>query len=855
MKNYLLLCALPIIALCGLWACSYEDEPDMNHPGKIQVTLTVSSGAMTGITRSTDENTIRDMNFHLCDKTGSVVLHRYQTAATLHFECLPGDYTLYVVANMHEDMGDLSQAQLMAYAVPHKTDYEDLPMTGLLEISILASQGATVQLPTLEVRRQVAKVAYNIAVMPADIELHSVRICSVPKSAGLFAGEDAPSRQDANYTNTSEVAVSGREASGVCYLLPNPQGTNPAITDQRQKNADNAPAHASYFLIQATRGERVLTYRVYLGENNTDNFDVRRNTFHTLNITIRGDDEIDTRMSGYTVSVWDDLEDGGGNGYCIADSPKHLYVRVESSGDAPALSYTVDVATGDSNALSIGGKKYKDAVYAVSSYNGTNSYLLDYAPTVFSSLNDKLRYAVTVRDEYGFCQKFEFTRTFTNLLRVKVLGGGSVTVSSALYTTDIAGTAGDKLALGYSCSLQASSNSSSKFEGWYSDEACTTQVSTSTVYSYTAKSRSRTLYAKFVMAEHTPLDTNGTANCYIAPKKLTRYSFDATVMGKGDWSTNIQPKKLSGTTAKVIWETEAHNEYESVVRYAFYEKGRIYFATGSKYGNALIGLFDASGKCIWSWHIWAVDYDPAEHAEIYSSGAAFMDRNLGAMSESLTERGLYYQWGRKDPFIYPANATSATTPKTTYNLEGYTFEVRGNIGSDYTTLLPGYTIDWATAHPTTVMVRPFKKTGCIDSWLLVTNPNLWGNATSGSIASTKSKKSIYDPCPPGWKVPDRAAWDTSAFKCCDYKLQYGMNLYYNSSNAKTAFYTYNGYLNGENGQWLYQSLSSAAYVWTNEPYLTPDNDSSYCLKIANNTFSVSATLGQQYGAAVRCVRE
>ena len=216
--------------------------------------------------------------------------------------------------------------------------------------------------------------------------------------------------------------------------------------------------------------------------------------------------------------------DGGYNGYCIADSPKHLYVRVESSGDAPALSYTVDVTTGDGNALSIGGKNYKDAVYAVSSCNGTNSYSLDYAPTVFSSLNDKLRYAVTVRDEYGFCQKFEFTRTFTNLLRIKVLGGGSITVSSALYTTDIAGTAGDKLALGYSCSLQASPYSSSKFEGWYSDEACTTQVSTSTVYSYAAKSRSQTLYAKFVMAEHTPLDTNGTANCYIAPKKLTRYS-------------------------------------------------------------------------------------------------------------------------------------------------------------------------------------------------------------------------------------------------------------------------------------------------------------------------------------------
>ena len=842
---------LYIILLSGLCSCSaLPDEIPSAHK-QTSVEMRITPERADAITRSADENAIEDVNLYLFGKDGSSTIHLYSTSAVLSFECRPGRYDVYVAANLHRDMGTLSLQQVENLSVEHSSSYSTLPMSAKTEMTVTAGASAFVA-PAIVVKRLATKIAYNIAAIPADIELHSVRICSVPKSAVLFTEDDTPSNAATDYTDTPETMQSGREASGVCYLLPNPQRANPAITDQRQKNSDNAPAHASYLLIQATRGERVLTYRVYLGENNTDNFDVRRNTFHTLNITIRGDDEIDTRMSGYTVSVWDDLEEGGYNGYCVADSPKHLYVRVESSGDAPALSYTVDVATGDGNALSIGGKNYKDAVYAVSSYNGTSSYSLDYAPTVFSSLNDKLRYTVTVRDEYGFCQKFEFTRTFTNLLRVKVLGSGSVTVSSALYTTDIAGTAGDKLALGYSCSLQASPYSSSKFEGWYSDEACTTQVSTSTVYRYTAKSRSQTLYAKFVMAEHTPLDTRGTANCYIAPKKLTRYSFDATVMGKGDWSTNIQPKKLSGTTAKVIWETELHDGYEDVIWYAFYEKGRIYFATGNKYGNAVIGLFDASGKCIWSWHIWAVDYDPAM---TYSSGATFMDRNLGAMSESLTERGLYYQWGRKDPFIYPANATSATTPKTTYNLEGYPFEVRGNIGSDYATLLPGYTIDWATAHPTTVMVRPFKNTGCINSWLLVTNPNLWGNATSGSIVSTKSKKSIYDPCPPGWKVPDRAAWNTPAFKCCDYKLQYGMHMYYNSNHTKTAFYTYNGYLNGESGRWQYQSLSSAAYVWTNEPYLTPDNDSSYCLKIANSTFSVSATLGQQYGCAVRCVRE
>ena len=49
---------------------------------------------MTAVTRSTDETAIRDLNFYLYDDNGEVVLHRYQTSATLRFECLPGSYRM-----------------------------------------------------------------------------------------------------------------------------------------------------------------------------------------------------------------------------------------------------------------------------------------------------------------------------------------------------------------------------------------------------------------------------------------------------------------------------------------------------------------------------------------------------------------------------------------------------------------------------------------------------------------------------------------------------------------------------------------------------------------------------------------
>ena len=74
------------------------------------------------------------------------------------------------------------------------------------------------------------------------------------------------------------------------------QGSVPPITDQRQKNKDNAPDNASYLLIRALAGNKVLTYTVFLGENNTSDFNVRANVQYRFNISILGNNEVDTRF-------------------------------------------------------------------------------------------------------------------------------------------------------------------------------------------------------------------------------------------------------------------------------------------------------------------------------------------------------------------------------------------------------------------------------------------------------------------------------------------------------------------------------------------------------------------------------
>lgn len=128
-----------------------------------------------------------------------------------------------------------------------------------------------------------------------------------------------------------------------------------------------------------------------------------------------------------------------------------------------------------------------------------------------------------------------------------------------------------------------------------------------------------------------------------------------------------------------------------------------------------------------------------------------MDRNLGALSidhRQVSTRGLYYQWGRKDPFPYPSDITSHE-PLTGSYQNGFT----------NTTLARKMTVSYTIEHPTTYL-----DAGA--DWLLsvAVNPNLWGNTSSKTTLTDTGEKSIYDPCPPGWRVPDRRAWAKAALK-------------------------------------------------------------------------------------------
>lgn len=231
----------------------------------------------------------------------------------------------------------------------------------------------------------------------------------------------------------------------------------------------------------------------------------------------------------------------------------------------------------------------------------------------------------------------------------------------------------------------------------------------------------------------TDLSTAGKANCYISPTS-GRYSFDGT-------SVEGMNGTLTPSGAKLVWCAPA-----DIVSSVQLLNGNISFSTSGE-GNALIAATDSKGQIIWSWHIWASDYDPAATAQTSSDGNILMSRNLGAWAESNdTEKsawgscGTYYQWGRKDPFV-GGKAYMQTVDQSMYNASGAWVGVSARATSQSVG-----TISYATQNPTTIIYGT-EKSGY--DWLAKHDNTLWSATT----------KTAYDPCPAGWRVATASAID------------------------------------------------------------------------------------------------
>lgn len=260
------------------------------------------------------------------------------------------------------------------------------------------------------------------------------------------------------------------------------------------------------------------------------------------------------------------------------------------------------------------------------------------------------------------------------------------------------------------------------------------------------------------------LCSEGTANCYIVNPESTKYIFRADIKGNGVVPSGVDDVAETGVAradgAVVLWETvntQSVPAVGTIVKNANLFGNCIQIETPETFtaGNALVSLYkDGEGgtagqydaeydEILWSWHIWATDADIEGNAQTYG-GATFMDRNLGAINTTpvLTgSKGLLYQWGRPFPIkggyymvSHPNNESQLTY--TTNNSNWNLFEpTTAEVGS----------LKYSAQHPMTVVHATSANP---KNWYWGAHPKLW----------RVDIKTMYDPCPVGWKVPKYDYW-------------------------------------------------------------------------------------------------
>ena len=353
-------------------------------------------------------------------------------------------------------------------------------------------------------------------------------------------------------------------------------------------------------------------------------------------------------------------------------------------------------------------------------------------------------------------------------------------------------------------------------------------------------------------------DTSGTplnpANCHVISEPGT-YVFQ-TVKGNSSESVGAV------ASAEVLWEsfgtTETPVKGSIVSEVSFVPSNSlIRFKTPStlKDGNALIAAKDASGNILWSWHIWVCNgWDPVKTAHTYYNNAGVvMDRNLGATSATprdVEAFGLLYQWGRKDPFLGWNGVEQRGVVASTLNWPAIVY-------SDAQT----GTIDYSIANPTTFIATVEDNFDWYYTGIHDTDNTRW-----------QAEKTIYDPCPAGWKVPEGLSpndhgvwWNALGKQFVVLEMEYGnqgSNLAKYFGDDDPIWYPYAGCKRDTDGAIVLTGENAG--LWTSSPDLDEKDPDANIMVLALDisitdqghvmTFT-SFDYCRAFGHSVRCVAE
>lgn len=296
----------------------------------------------------------------------------------------------------------------------------------------------------------------------------------------------------------------------------------------------------------------------------------------------------------------------------------------------------------------------------------------------------------------------------------------------------------------------------------------------------------------------------------MTPKSALVLWYNTKYDGKKPWNdaSPVYVNSVSLDNGYVCFSTPKEFVPGNVVIAAFAEEGVTYDnITVDEKRNI------TSATLLWSWNIWAAEGYDFDADAITVGGYKMMNRNLGAILDVSSTSGEYepvnivgnfYQWGRKDPFpafdnykfAYPCVNEYKLLTIPTYTpvkalqlnpqsdskdlneqIFGYETNADGSVNvnkaenliakSAFAKSTDGLDVylDYVTRNPY-MFVRGTGPDGKLEysnyNWYYKSDSDqsfkaLWGDPDSG--AGRKIEKSLYDPCPAGWRVMTKEVVD------------------------------------------------------------------------------------------------
>lgn len=360
------------------------------------------------------------------------------------------------------------------------------------------------------------------------------------------------------------------------------------------------------------------------------------------------------------------------------------------------------------------------------------------------------------------------------------------------------------------------------------------------------------------------LDAEGHSNCYIVSYPGT-YTFNVNIPGNGQLPFNatydglglavnengnfFEASEAENYEVNWLWASgtsfEAAGGVDSVVTVSLNGESGVLVVkpqaanlsgnlAANLSGNLVVALTKTnSTDIIWSWHIWFgapkdVDmtfpvtrpHDPNNAASYYMQNEhwVMLDRNIGAESADLgtyKSYGLYYQYGRKDPFVGTTNAGSTST--SNHSWESYRQTTYRNTEKFGETIAA-----WEVASDNADITQ--KNSFKYPMHMAYTKfaEHCWVSTDDLAAANTKT---LYDPCPLGYKLPNTREWD----------------------NLKDVQYMYTTPIARNSGPLGYSVSQNYLTTYTDDTYLNQDSEvatsahNAYTERIKNGNYYVMNT--------------